>query len=229
MTCEGCRSSVHQKLSSVSGVASVEVDLDQHRATVEMERFVPTFTLQEVLKPAYTISDAGVATAPEVSSQPVSKWRQLRPLFLILSGIWILALLLNSQTFQLEGIMLDYMGLFFVVFSLFKMLDLKGFPKAFAMYDPLAGRSMTYARIYPFVELALGIGFLLRFYVPVLLVLTLIVLGITTVGVVRSLTAKQGIRCACLGTVLNLPMTEATFIENAIMLVMAVIMLINLF
>jgi hypothetical protein len=34
------------------------------------------------------------------------------------------------------------------------------------------------------------------------------------------------IKCACLGTALNLPMTEATFIENTIMLVMAVWMLL---
>ena len=39
---------------------------------------------------------------------------------------------------------------------------------------------------------------------------------------------KKSIRCACLGTALKLPMTEATFIENAIMIVMAVIMLTNL-
>jgi len=33
---------------------------------------------------------------------------------------------------------------------------------------------------------------------------------------------KRIIECACLGTALKLPMTEATLIENAIMLVMCV-------
>jgi hypothetical protein len=57
---------------------------------------------------------------------------------------------------------------------------------------------------------------------------TLIILGITTYGVTKSLLDKKSIRCACLGTALNLPMTEATFIENAIMLVMALIMLFQM-
>ena len=37
---------------------------------------------------------------------------------------------------------------------------------------------------------------------------------------------KKTINCACLGTTLKLPMTEATFIENAIMIIMAIILLI---
>jgi hypothetical protein len=44
--------------------------------------------------------------------------------------------------------------------------------------------------------------------------------------VVRALFSKNQIQCACLGSVLNLPMTEATFIENAIMIVMAIFMLL---
>jgi hypothetical protein len=37
---------------------------------------------------------------------------------------------------------------------------------------------------------------------------------------------KKSISCACLGTTLKLPMTEATFIENALMIIMAFILLI---
>ena len=57
--------------------------------------------------------------------------------------------------------------------------------------------------------------------------ITLVVLGITTFGVTKSLLDKKAIRCACLGTALNLPMTEATFIENAIMIVMTLWMLLK--
>ena len=53
--------------------------------------------------------------------------------------------------------------------------------------------------------------------------------GITTIGVTKTLLDKKSIRCACLGTALKLPMTEATFIENAIMIIMAILMLINLY
>jgi hypothetical protein len=60
-------------------------------------------------------------------------------------------------------------------------------------------------------------------------VVTLVILGITTIGVTKTLLDKKSIRCACLGTALKLPMTEATFIENAIMIIMAVLMLLNIF
>ncbi len=125
--------------------------------------------------------------------------------------------------------MLDFMGLFYIVFSFFKMLDLKGFSDSFRMYDPLAKRVPVYGKIYPFIETSLGLMFLVNFEVNIALILTLFVLGITTIGVTKTLLDKKLIRCACLGTALKLPMTEATFIENAIMIVMAILMLTNIF
>jgi hypothetical protein len=41
-------------------------------------------------------------------------------------------------------------------------------------------------------------------------------------GVIRAVVSKQSIRCACLGTGFNLPMSTVTIIENSVMLVMAV-------
>ena len=107
------------------------------------------------------------------------------------------------------------------------MLDLKGFPESFRMYDPLAKRIPIYGWIYPFIETSLGLMFLMRFEVNIALISTLVFLGITTIGVTKTLLDKKFIRCACLGTALKLPMTEATFIENIIMIVMAIILLIN--
>ena len=105
------------------------------------------------------------------------------------------------------------------------MLDLKGFPGSFRMYDPVAKRVPLYGWIYPFIETTLGLMFLIRFEVKIALIVTIIILGITTFGVTKTLLDKKSIKCACLGTVLNLPMTEATFIENFIMITMAVYML----
>ena len=75
------------------------------------------------------------------------------------------------------------------------------------------------------IEVTLGIMFLMRFEVHIALIITLVILSITTFGVTKTLVDKKSIRCACLGTALQLPMTEATFIENAIMIVMAILML----
>jgi hypothetical protein len=46
--------------------------------------------------------------------------------------------------------------------------------------------------------------------------------------VVQQLRQKSAIQCACLGTALNLPMTEATLFENSIMLLMASSMLLGI-
>jgi len=82
--------------------------------------------------------------------------------------------------------MLDFMGLFYIVFSFFKMLDLKGFPASFQMYDPLAKLIPTYGKIYPFIEATLGIMFLMRFQISIALILTIVILSITTIGVVKT-------------------------------------------
>lgn len=151
--------------------------------------------------------------------------QKLKPLFIIFAYIIIASILLHYKNWNWSNFMLDFMGLFYIVFSFFKILDLKGFPESFKMYDPLAKVFPAYAKIYPFIEIVLGLMFLIRFQISIALIVTIIVLGITTIGVIKTLLNKQEIQCACLGTVLKLPMTKATFIENTIMIIMAIIML----
>jgi len=69
--------------------------------------------------------------------------------------------------------------------------------------------------------------FITRFEVDIALMSTIIFLGITSIGVSQALLKKAKIKCACLGTTLKLPMTEATFIENALMITMAVSLIIQ--
>tara|TARA_B100000530_G_scaffold128859_1_gene80513 strand:- start:538 stop:837 length:300 start_codon:yes stop_codon:yes gene_type:complete len=95
------------------------------------------------------------------------------------------------------------------------------------MYDPIAKTFPFYGWMYPFIETILGLLFLLRIQLFISLCVTITILGITTVGVTRSLMNKSNIQCACLGTALKLPMTKATFIENFIMIIMAVWMIIS--
>ena len=117
--------------------------------------------------------------------------------------------------------MTNFMGLFYVIFGFFKFLDYRGFPTSFGQYDPIAKRFKLYGWLYPFIETLLGIMFLYQIELEIALWITIIILGTTTVGVAQQLLQKNNIKCACLGTALNLPMTEATLIENSIMLVMA--------
>lgn len=231
MTCGGCKASVEKYLGNVDNVTNVAVNLEKAEAEVTMSSHVATETLKKALTEKYTLSEKENKNVFQMTSQSMdtteqkSKLQQLKPLLLILFYIATASVLLHYKNWDGNAIMLDFMGLFFIVFSFFKMLDLKNFPESFRMYDPLAKRVSIYGWIYPFIETALGLMFLMRFEIEIALVATLIVLSITTIGVTKTLLDKKSIRCACLGTALKLPMTEATFIENAIMIVMAIVML----
>lgn len=233
MTCNGCRASVEEKLNAIDGVINAKVDLEKAEAEVEMKQHIPIETLQNALPDKYSISEAKetnvFANTSFNTENEKTDLQQLFPLFLIFLFITGAAVLLNYKPWSLSNFMFDFMGLFYVVFSFFKFLDLKGFPESFKMYDPLAKVVPAYGWVYPFIELSLGILFLMRIQVPIALIITLIILGITTIGVIKTLLDKKSIQCACLGTALKLPMTKATFIENSIMIVMAIIMLIKMY
>ena len=234
MTCGSCKASVENSLRDIDDVSDVEVNLENQEATITMDKHIDIVELQKSLASKYTITQKeikNVFTSTQSSSFEIeeekSKLQQLKPLLLIIFYIASASVLLNYKNWSWSEFMLDFMGLFYIVFSFFKMLDLKGFPESFRMYDPLAKRVPFYGKVYPFIETALGLMFLMRFEINIALIITLIVLGITTIGVTKTLLDKKSIRCACLGTALKLPMTEATFIDNAIMIVMATLMLIN--
>lgn len=229
MTCDGCVAAVKEKLSKVDGVYQVEVSLEKGEAEIFMKKHIPLHTLKTALSVKYTIFEKDDHSLQIVTDNTTekSKLQQLKPLLLIFLYLFTTVFLLHFKAWNAGEVMLDFMGLFYIVFSFFKLLDLKGFPDSFRMYDPLAKIVPGYGWVYPFIEVALGLMFLMRFQVIIALIATILILGITTIGVTKTLLDKKSIRCACLGTALKLPMTEATFIENAIMLVMAVTMLIQ--
>ena len=234
MTCDSCKSTILQNLNELQEIEAVEVDREKGEAIIFMTNNIEISKLQNALPSKFHISEKEIDDSPALPNkstleidQEQSKLQQLKPLLIILTYISVASILMNYKNWSSNEAMLDFMGLFYIVFSFFKMLDLKGFPESFRMYDPLAKRLPIYGRIYPFIETGLGLMLLMRYEVKIALIITLFVLGVTTIGVTKTLLDKKSIRCACLGTVLKLPMTEATFIENIIMIVMAISMLIN--
>jgi len=229
MTCSGCVAAVASALLELKEVKEVDVNLERSMADISMSKHVALQRFQSVLSSKYTIAEKVDSTLDVANNlgESKSKLQQLKPLLLIFLYLFSAAFLLNYQDWSTSEAMLDFMGLFYIVFSFFKLLDLKGFTESFKMYDPLAKLIPAYGWVYPFIELALGLLFLMRFQITFALVTTILILSITTFGVSKALLDKKKIRCACLGTALKLPMTEATFIENAIMLVMAIFMLIK--
>jgi hypothetical protein len=46
-------------------------------------------------------------------------------------------------------------------------------------------------------------------------------MAVSSIGVIQSVFQKRKIRCACLGTVFNLPMSTVTLVEDGLMIAMA--------
>ena len=194
MTCNGCKASVEKSLNALDSVNEVKVNLEKGEAEIIMSSHVSTEKLQNALSDKYTITEKqekNVFASSNMSSMPMeenkSKLQQLKPLLLIIFYIASASVLLHYKDWAWSAFMLDFMGLFYIVFSFFKMLDLKGFPESFSMYDPLAKRVPAYGWIYPFIETALGLMFLMRFEIEIALIITLVILGITTIGVTKTL------------------------------------------
>lgn len=122
--------------------------------------------------------------------------------------------------------MRHFMAGFFLAFSFFKLLDVPAFASSYAGYDIVARRWPWYGFAYPFIELGLGVAYLTNFQPEATNLVTLLVMGVSTVGVVRSLLARRKIRCACLGAVFNLPMSFVTLVEDLLMVGMAAAMLV---
>ena len=227
MTCSGCKKTVTEALESVDEVKSVVVSLQDGSAIINLENEIPIDRIQKSLPEKYQIQIDSSDNSLSNTKQR-SYLSDLYPLFLILFYITVGSVIM-SWDHPIDNFMMDFMGLFFVVFSFFKFLDYKNFPNSFSMYDPLAKNLPIYGWVYPFIETALGLMFLFKIEIYLAIFLTVLFLSITTVGVIKVLSNKEEIQCACLGTAIKLPMTIATLIENSIMIVMAIATFIKLY
>lgn len=126
---------------------------------------------------------------------------------------------------DLRSAMQDFMAAFFLLFGALKLLNLKGFVSAYAMYDVIAKKSTAYAYAYPFIEIGLGLAYLFRLFPNVTNFITLIVMFVSAIGVAIELSKGRDITCACLGVVFKVPMTYVTLFEDLLMAAMALIML----
>lgn len=235
MTCEACEYKIQHLFSSIDGVKSVTVDKVNNAATVEMETNIPLSTFVEVVKPysKYTVSEKQINTTPNFQEEKPKTWFETyRPLLLIfafITGVSIIKAfhsdIFETTHFSWMHFMNNFMAGFFIVFSFFKFLNLKAFAESYAMYDLLAMKIPSYGFIYPFIELGLGLAYLTSFQPEFTNWATLIIMAFSSIGVIQSVIDKRKIRCACLGTVFNLPMSTVTIIEDLLMVGMAAVML----
>ena len=249
MTCEACQYKVQSLLSKVPGVQHVEVDLKTGETTVESEQKVPLSALQTALKATsyrierdFPLTAAPVPSAPlhQHNAEPVwseespkSWFETYKPLLIITAFITGVALLtafpgreFTGNNFRLVDFLHNFMTGFFLVFSFFKLLNLREFSSSFSMYDLAAKRFPAYGFAYPFLELALGVACLMHFQDRAVYIADIALMGFGALGVAQSVLDKRQIKCACLGAVFNLPMSTVTIIENTLMVAVGATLLV---
>ncbi len=209
-------------------ITGAEVSLEGQRAVISMQKHLSVAQLQEVIgkDTKYKIRlDATEHSQQAMKAGSDRSWlATYKPLLIIITFITSISALMAGGNLHVG--MSNFMAGFFLVFSFFKLLDLKGFASSYAMYDLLAKKVPAYGYVYPFLELGLGIAYLTNFNPFITYIATVVVMGFSSIGVFQSVLKRQKIRCACLGAVFNLPMSTVTIVEDLFMVAMAAIMLV---
>lgn len=125
-----------------------------------------------------------------------------------------------------------FMGISLCLLAMLKLMDVEAFAASFRKYDLLSQRWMAWGRLYPGIELLVGLGVLLQ---PEALAaarligataLLLGAMGMVSVGKAVFLD-KLALNCACVGGNAKVPLGVVSFAENLFMALMGVVMLIG--
>lgn len=147
-------------------------------------------------------------------------------LFIVGASYWLYVI--GDQT-GFSEFMRWLMGVFMATFAGFKLAGYKMFVMMFPMYDLVAGRLRVYAQVFPFMQLFLASLFLADVLPGVREVLTLLVGLASAAGVYREVYMnKRSIQCACLGSIIKLPLSTVSFFEDVAMAAMSFAMLLAL-
>ena len=129
MTCQGCVNSVIKNLKKVQDISDVDVDFEQEIVKISINRDINIIELQKFLSDKYTLNEiihenksSLENNSTNYSTNQSKKIKQLIPLGIILLYIIMGSNLMHFNDWNLDAFMLDFMGLFFIVFSFFKIL-----------------------------------------------------------------------------------------------------------
>lgn len=232
MTCNGCVSKVKSELLKLGAITEANVQLPSPQATISMQKHISLDQLQKAINKAgnYTIAENQNEIHHSASGEESASWfATYKPILLI--GVYLLITTLLPylrKNFTMESWMPNFMAGFFLVFSFFKLLDLKGFAESYSTYDIIAKQWKGWGFVYAFIELALGVGYLLHIQPLIVNGVSFVIMSISIIGVLKSVLNKRKIKCACLGAVFNLPMSTVTIIEDALMILMSGILITEL-
>lgn len=219
MTCGNCVKKVTAGLSANVNVKAVDIHLAPANSLIESSDHLSDKEINSLLG---QIGDYRI-----ISQIQKSSWiKTYKPLLILVS-----ILLITSITLTLsfgKGMIFGmhcFMGGFFISFAFLKFLDINGFVDSYSSYDLLAKKINAYGFIYPFLEFGLGLAYI-NFWAPQWTYISSFILMVfSSIGVIQAVRKKQEIKCACMGTMFDLPMSTITIVEDLVMAIMAAILL----
>lgn len=229
MHCGSCVARITSQVKQHPHVETVTVDLAAGQMEVRADASVSDQAIEALVAAAGDYTATPYASEPVPPSTPDERprgfWTTYRPLLVLVALLALVPAVALGDAFTVHAWMRWFMAGFFLSFSYFKLLDVKAFADAYRMYDWIAKAVPAWGLAYPLVELGLGLAYAADWAPTATNWITLVLMLVGAGGVIQSNLQKKSIRCACLGTVFNLPMSTVTIVEDLSMAAMAVWML----
>jgi glutaredoxin len=157
--------------------------------------------------------------AERLSATPEQTDTSYMPVIALFSTAGLMTLALSLK-------MAGFMGISLSMLASLKLMDLDSFTQSFQKYDLVTKRFKPYGKIYPFLELAIGLGFLSGI-APLLTGI-----AATTVGILGSISVfkavyvdKMALNCACVGGNSKAPLGIVSMTENLMMAIMGALLI----
>ena len=224
MTCDGCANSIKEALELNNLISSVNISLENENINISSDK---SFTVNELNSLIENLGNYKIYEE-NIFSKIIEYFSSKKTLLLALSLVLIssLSLHIGEDNFELNEWMVSYMGIFFLLFSFLKLIDVKGFSGSFKKYDLISKIIPSFAITYPFIELFLALTFLSGYFLITSYIMTLLFMTSQFFGVFISLQKKEVIKCACMGSSINIDISTLTLIENSVMILMSIYMII---
>ena len=237
--------------SSLRDVRLVRMDLPDHPCPWGLralrllkERHIPfedhRLTSQEEVE-AFKAAHR-VATTPQIfaGEERIGGYTDLaarlgvRPEGVTVSYTPVLAVVLTAGLMALVLVagVSGFMGIAIVLLAMLKLMDVEAFAASFRKYDLLSQRWRAWGRLYPGIELLVGLGVLQP---PSLLAAAQLVgavaillgaMGMVSVGKAVFID-HLALNCACVGGNSRTPLGVVSFAENLIMAAMGAVMFVS--
>jgi glutaredoxin len=130
------------------------------------------------------------------------------------------------MTLALSLKMSGFMGIALSMLASLKLMDLDSFTASFQKYDLVTKRFKPYGKVYPFLELAIGLGFLSGI-APLLTGIASTTVGVSgVISVVKAVYIdKMALNCACVGGNSKAPLGVISMAENLMMTIMGAMLI----